>query len=562
MRMRQWRKRWQWSIGARRFKEDAMSTPLCPPPPLVLATLAILGLCPIPTCPAQGNATSAPPAPKPPPLPEMPSPALVREAMKRATTFFRREVSFAGGYAWEWPTDVSNAFGEDHEGLTLIMMQPPGTPSVGQAHLSAWRATQDPLYLQAAREAAQALIWCQLSSGGWDSDFEFDPRKARRYHFRRDVLAGDTDPAGRRAKSSLDDGKTGTALEFLLELAHDPASREEAPLREALRFGLAGLLAAQAPNGGWPQRFAGPADPTASVGPARLPVEWPRVWPSTTYDENYTLNDNNLLGVMRLLLKAHALGQDPACLPAARKLGDFLLLARLPEPQPGWAQQYNRDMEPVWARKFEPPALSSIESYGALLALADLWAATGEEKYLAPVKPALAWLRRSRLPDGSWARFYELGTNLPLYCKQDTYELTHEDTNLPTHYGFKIEGDLSAKLNDLEARLAAGREAWQAQELGPVTPGQWAKRARDKRSKVREALASLDGKGRWIDPKSGRLSARLFVQNMAVLTLYVEAGAKGGKIFTKMVLDAEAKLAREEKARQDKEAKTGAPAKP
>jgi len=79
---------------------------------------------------------------------------------------------------------------------------------------------------------------------------------------------------------------------------------------------------------------------------------------------------------------------------------------------------------------------------------------------------------------------------------------------------------------------------------------------------VREALASLDGKGRWIDPKSGRLSARLFVQNMAVLTLYVEAGAKGGEIFTKMVLDAEAKLAREEKARQDKEAKTGAPAKP
>jgi trigger factor len=35
------------------------------------------------------------------------------------------------------------------------------------------------------------------------------------------------------------------------------------------------------------------------------------------------------------------------------------------------------------------------------------------------------------------------GTNKPLYCKAKTYELTYDDSDLPTHYGFKLDDDFA-----------------------------------------------------------------------------------------------------------------------
>jgi len=34
----------------------------------------------------------------------------------------------------------------------------------------------------------------------------------------------------------------------------------------------------------------------------------------------------------------------------AEKGGEFILLAQMPEPQPAWAQQYDVEMRPAWAR--------------------------------------------------------------------------------------------------------------------------------------------------------------------------------------------------------------------
>jgi hypothetical protein len=55
---------------------------------------------------------------------------------------------------------------------------------------------------------------------------------------------------------------------------------------------------------------------------------------------------------------------------------------------------------------------------------------------LEPVPRAIAYLKRSRLPDGRLARFYELRTNRPLYFTKD-YKLTFSDADVPTHYAFK-----------------------------------------------------------------------------------------------------------------------------
>ena len=472
--------------------------------------------------------TPTPAKPKPEPK-KYPAIDTVTAAMKKAAMFYRTHVSFAGGYAWKWPQDLSIAKGEDRSSPSLIMIQPPGTPAMGLAFLNAYNATQDKLYLQAAKEAAGALLWCQMATGGWGSDFDFDPRSSGQHHFRRDIEAGDTDPGKRHGDSTLDDQKSQSAFLFLLELAHSEACKDDVQLKAALKFGLDGLLAAQSPNGGWPQHYRGPADPNAPIKPAEMPADWPHVWPAVDYTGFYTLNDGNLLWVMKVLIRAHELETDPRYMEAAKKLGQFLLSARFAEPQPVWAQQYNREMQPVWARKFEPPGISSVESFGALKALEELWLATGDESYLAPVKPAMEWFKRSKLPDGRWARFYELNTNKPLYCKRETYEVTFDDSDLPTHYGFKTDTDFQEDLDEFLEELAAGRDAILKKRAGPTEPRKWTSLAKGAAEKVNTALHDLDNKGRWL--KDDMIDAGLFVKHFKSMTIYVNAARAGAETF-------------------------------
>ena len=171
------------------------------------------------------------------------------------------------------------------------------------------------------------------------------------------------------------------------------------------------LLAAQRPNGGWPQRWTGtPVDPREyPVQAARFPKDYPREYPKHNYNGYYTLNDNTQRDcVMTLLDAAKRLGR-PEFRAAALKGGNFLLLAQLPEPQPTWAQQYNPQLEPAWARAFEPPSVCSNESGGAMRLLIDLYLETGDAKYLEPLPRAIAWFKRSEIAPGIWARLYEIG---------------------------------------------------------------------------------------------------------------------------------------------------------
>ena len=84
-----------------------------------------------------------------------------------------------------------------------------------------------------------------------------------------------------------------------------------------------------------------------------------------------------------------------------------------------WAQQYKND-QPAWARRFEPPAMCSIDTARAIDMLMDLYLRTANETYLDPIPAAVAWLTDSNTTildvwGGSlqhfWARLYELVTN-------------------------------------------------------------------------------------------------------------------------------------------------------
>lgn len=461
----------------------------------------------------------------------LPSVEEVALAMKKAGAAFRRDASLFGGYPRGWTADREEGLAESSRSPTLIEIQPPGTPFVGLAWIAAWRETGDPLYLQAAREAADALIWCQLASGGWPTEFDFHPRLAAKYHTRRDLFAGDTDPDGRRNRSSLDDNKTQSVLRFLLELAHLEESKNDTQLRDSLKFGMDSLLAAQAPNGGWPQMFSGPADTSLPADlEASYDAEWVREFPKIDYTGWYTLNDGNIDEITRLLVRAHELSGEERYLDALRRTGEFLIAAQLPEPHPAWAQQYDYDMKPAWARKFEPPGVSSIESKWALESLKEIWLATGEERWLAPFESALKWLRSVRLDDGRWARLYELGTNRPLYLVAETYEVTYDDANLPTHYGFKIDADFAKSLDKLEEEIAAGREELLRRRRPMTQERSWTKRARGLRDDVNEALAQLDGGGHWLNDE-GELDARLFLSRFNALVRYLESARNGGTVF-------------------------------
>jgi mannose/cellobiose epimerase-like protein (N-acyl-D-glucosamine 2-epimerase family) len=97
------------------------------------------------------------------------------EALREATAYFRTRVATEGGYLWRYSEDLTRREGERPATDTMAWVQPPGTPTVGMAFLTAYEATGDRAYLDAARETASALVRGQLRSGGWDYAIEFDP---------------------------------------------------------------------------------------------------------------------------------------------------------------------------------------------------------------------------------------------------------------------------------------------------------------------------------------------------------------------------------------------------
>jgi hypothetical protein len=228
------------------------------------------------------------------------------------------------------------------------------------------------------------------------------------------------------------------------------------------------------------------------------------------------------------MLEAYDLYGEERFLASAKKAGDFYLLAQMPDPQPGWAQQYDAGMHPAWARKFEPPAITGGESQRLMRTLMLLYRRTGDEKYLEPIPRALAYYRTCVLPNGRIARFYELQTNKPLYFTKQ-YELTYSSDDMPTHYGFIV----SSSLDRIASEYEKLKEEWPPKESRPREPERprmTSALARD----AAEAVATLDERGAWVTP--GRLSnyesedgtrevidSRTFIENLETLARFVGA---------------------------------------
>ncbi len=436
------------------------------------------------------------------------------QAMRKAAQYFQETHSVHGGYVYHYTLERGERWGEGLATDTQIWIQPPGTPTVGLAWVAAFEATGEDYYLDLATKAATAVAYGQLQSGGWTNSVDFNPR-GRTAAYRNRKGKG-------KNNSSLDDGQTQSALRLLIAVDRLHKFQHKG-IHEAASIGLKALLAAQFDNGAFPQVWTHPVAAKQPIIRASYPKhDWRSEGRIKNYWDQYTLNDNVAGYVATTLEEAFHTYRNPVYLNALRKLGDFLLLSQMPEPQPGWAQQYNMQMQPILARRFEPAAMASDETQEALDTLMDIYEATGDEKYLAPHKTAIAWLKRSRLKDGRFARYYELQNNRPLYMTRQgkTYTLTNDDSNLPSHYGWKIE----SRIDSLERRHAA---LVQGKTRRPkiVTEAQAA-----------AIIRQLDSEGRWVTKHDGRslvgqpkirvgalyVSSQVFSDNLKLLAKYVE----------------------------------------
>lgn len=428
-------------------------------------------------------------------------------ALHKATVYLTSRVASGGGYAGTYLPDLSDQWGEGKVTRSQNWVQPPGSPSTGFAFLTAWEATGDEFYLKAARQVADSLLYGQLECGGWDYNIDHSPEGARVWYYRHNRGSADAALKRGRNQATMDDDTTQHATRLLMAVDKAYEFREPA-LHEGALAALDLLLRAQHESGAWPQRY-----PPSGHG----------------YGDFFTFNDNTIADCADVMMIAWRTYGDQRFAAAVRQCGDFIVRTQLPEPQASWAQQYDFDLQPAWARRFEPPSVCGAESLGVMRLLIEIALFSGDDKYLKPLPAAFDWYRRSRLPDGNWARFYELKTNRPLYFTKDTYWLTYSDANVPTHYSFKGRWDpapLEKRYLEIkELGLARYQEARQPQALSPEARGE---RAAALEPKVREVLAQQDGEGRWVTTSGGdlpagppRLAMEVFQARMRVLSDYL-----------------------------------------
>ena len=413
------------------------------------------------------------------------------EALKRATSCFR-SISTNGGYCGVYSLDLKQRYGEatyekakDNE----IWVQPPGTPTVGQCYLRAHKATGDRFYFDAARDVARALVWGQRQIGGWDHRVDVS-------HLTPDAKK----PMRKKGRCTFDDKITQGSLEFLIDA---DAVISEPWLDEAIELGLQFMIKSQFENGAWPQWY-----------PLR-----------GGYHDYYTFNDNSINDCISVMLKAHRTYGDKKYLRSATRGGDFIVKSQLAAPQAGWAQQYDHNMKPAWARTFEPPGVCSAATVRNINTLLDLYLYTKDDKYLKPIDAAIEWLNDSRLGEHLWARLYEVGANRPIYGDRMDGNKVHYDYEKVsekerTSYGWRGEYGVASAVRRHERVKSAPNKASADARQRSLSNKERSKQALAMSDDVRKVIGDLDEKGRWV--RGETISCQMFVQNTSTLCRYLE----------------------------------------
>jgi PelA/Pel-15E family pectate lyase len=294
-----------------------------------------------------------------------------------------------------------------------------------------------------ALHIADAIISFQTPAGGWSKNLDMSgPARLPGQNYasnnlNKNLTAGDFDtPRDLRWNyiGTIDNDATTTEIRFLALVAAVTPNHAE-PYRASAIRGIRYLLAAQFPNGGWPQ-----------------------VWPlQGGYHDAVTYNDNAIVQTVELLAAVSEAQSPYAFVPAdlRRKAAEATVRAlhcilatqivangRLT----AWAQQYDAlTLSAEAARNYEPAALSSGESAALLLYLMRL--KHPSPQVIAAVHAAAQWLKSIAIygenwtggrdtPGGRhlvatpaagplWSRYYAIDTGRPVFGDRD--KTIHDD---------------------------------------------------------------------------------------------------------------------------------------
>ena len=286
-----------------------------------------------------------------------------------------------------------------------------------------WFATAE------AARIADIVVSFQTPAGGWNKNTNqtLAPRRVGERHGFEAGYVG-----------TIDNDATINQLQFLARAvsAGGPATERTAGWRAAFTRGVEYLLAAQYPNGGWPQVF---------------PLEG-------GYHDAITFNDDAMVNVLALL-RAIAAGhggfsfvpgvlRDRAAAAFQRGLACILTSQiRVGGRRTVWCQQVDMlTLAPCGARNYEMPSQSAGESAGIMVFLMAL---PGPSPAIVDaVHAAAAWFQKTSLrdvafrsaPDGAgrqllaapgagplWPRFSEIGTDRPIFGDRDL--TIHDNVN-------------------------------------------------------------------------------------------------------------------------------------
>ena len=411
--------------------------------------------------------------------------------LKKSTSYFR-SISTNGGYVGIYSLDLKKRYGEavyERAKPTEIWVQPPGTPTVGQCYLAAWKATDDRFYLDAARDVARALVWGQRQVGGWDHRVDVSHLTPEAQY-----------PKRKKGRCTFDDKITQGAIEFLIET---DSVIDEKWLDDAIELAMAFMLQSQCENGAWTQWY-----------PLR-----------GGYHDYYTFNDNSINDCISVMLKAHRTYGKPEYLQSAKRGGDFLIDSQLPAPQAGWAQQYDHKMKPAWARSFEPPGVCSAATVRNIRTLTELYLYTHDPKFLQPVPPAIKWLDESKIDDNLWARLYEISSNRPVYGDRTDGNKVHYDYDKVsekerTSYAWRGEYGTASTIRNYRRIASMSPEALKKETHKTLSIKDPKRLARNMEPAVQKTIASLDEKGRWTTGDT--ITSQTFTTNATVLTNYIK----------------------------------------
>jgi PelA/Pel-15E family pectate lyase len=297
------------------------------------------------------------------------------------------------------------------------------------------------------KQVVENVLLYQFPSGGWPKNTDMarplsDSDKKRLAERRRD-------------ESTIDNGGTYTQLRFLAR-AYSATQDERA--RAAFLKGLDYLLAAQYENGGWPMFHP----------------------PREGYTSHIDFNDNAMSGVM-MLMDDVASGKEPfdfvdaerrerAAAAFAKGIECILKCqVEVDGQRTAWCAQHDEvTFAPAPARAFEPVSLSGNESVGLVRCLMRIENPSPE--IIAAVQGAVKWFNDVKLagirvvsvdtPEGRdravkedaraepiWARFYEIGTNRPIFAgRSKVVRYRYDQIERERRMGYAYYGDWPEEL--------------------------------------------------------------------------------------------------------------------